>query len=53
MGITFIVPVPVIHSRRRRRGTSQVQSHAQERALGVERRAFRLVVDAFTNEEKQ
>jgi len=51
--LTFLVPVPVIHSRLRRRQTSQVQSHAQERVLRVMRGTLRLVVRVFTSKYKQ
>ena len=41
---TFLVLLPVIHPRLRRRQTSRVQSHAQERVLRVLRGTFRLVM---------
>ena len=50
--MTFFVLIPVIHSRRRRRQTSRVQSHAQERVLRVVRGTFRLVIGIFACDYK-
>ena len=49
---TFFVLIPVIHSRHRRRQTSQVQSHAQERVLRDLRGTFRFAVYLSTSNDK-